>query len=130
MSGFLQVVANQIGRHPVEGHVTRFSAGYGNIGKVRGGEISLPEFGATAKEIVLDRGSILLLHATDPQGPTARWLNVCGEGILGVRMGVTDLDKARKQLGDKDISKDQESALVVPENAAGVWLEFQGLRPK
>jgi hypothetical protein len=39
-------------------------AGYGMIGKVRAEEITLPEFGAVGKEIVLERGSILLMRAT------------------------------------------------------------------
>jgi catechol 2,3-dioxygenase-like lactoylglutathione lyase family enzyme len=66
-------------------------AWYENIGKASDREIALPEFGAAAKEIVLERCSILLLRATD--------------------------------------SKDQQSVLVSPENAAGVWLEFQAAPP-
>jgi hypothetical protein len=104
-------------------------AGYENIGKAGDREITLPEFGATAKEIVLERGSILLLRATDPSGPTARRLKERGEGILAVRMAVTDPDQARKQIGEKNVSKDQQSVLVSPENAAGVWLEFQAASP-
>jgi hypothetical protein len=87
-------------------------------------EIPLPEFGAVAKEIVLERGSILL-HPTGPSGPTARRLKERGEGILAVRVGVTDLDQARKQAGARNVSKDKQSVLVSPENSSGVWLEFQ-----
>jgi hypothetical protein len=85
------------------------TVGYRNIGKLTDREISLPEFDATAREIVLERGSIFLLHATDPVGPTARRLKDRGEGILAVRMLVEDLDQARKQIGDKNVSKSQES---------------------
>jgi catechol 2,3-dioxygenase-like lactoylglutathione lyase family enzyme len=101
------------------------AAGYRNIGKASDREIPLPEFGAVAKEIVLERGSILLLHPTGPSGPTARRLKERGEGILAVRVGVTDLDQARKQAGARNVSKDKQSVLVSPENAFGVWLEFQ-----
>jgi hypothetical protein len=105
------------------------AAGYGNIGKVKDQEVPLPEFGATGKEILLERGSILLLRASDPAGPTARRLKERGEGILAVRMTATDLNQARKQVGEKNVSKDDQSVLVAPENAAGVWLEFQAPRP-
>jgi hypothetical protein len=105
------------------------AAGYGNIGKAGDQEIPLPEFGAVGKEIVLERGSILLLHATDPSGPTARRLKERGEGILAVRLAATDLDQARKQIGERNVSKDKQSVLVSPENAAGVWLELQAVRP-
>lgn len=105
------------------------AAGYGNIGKVKDQEIPLPEFGAAGKEIVLERGSILLLRATDLAGPTARRLKERGEGILAVRMTATDLNQARKQVGEKNVSKEDQSVLVAPENAAGVWLEFQIPRP-
>jgi catechol 2,3-dioxygenase-like lactoylglutathione lyase family enzyme len=105
------------------------AAAYGNIGKASDQEIPLPEFGAVGKEIVLERGSILLLHATDPSGPTARRLKERGEGILAVRLVATDLDQARKQIGERNVSKDKQSVLVSPENAAGVWLEFQVARP-
>jgi catechol 2,3-dioxygenase-like lactoylglutathione lyase family enzyme len=105
------------------------AAGYGNIGKVSDQEILLPEFGAVGKEILLERGSILLLRATDPSGPTARRLKERGEGIFAVRLGVTDLDQARKQIGDRNVSKDPQSILVSPENASGVWLQFQAARP-
>jgi hypothetical protein len=101
------------------------AAGYRNIGKASDREIPLPEFGAVAKEIVLERGSILLLHPTGPSGPTARRLKERGEGILAVRVGVTDLDQARKQAGARNVSKDKQSVLVSPENSSGVWLEFQ-----
>jgi catechol 2,3-dioxygenase-like lactoylglutathione lyase family enzyme len=104
-------------------------ASYGNIGKARDGEISLPEFGAMAKEIVLYRGSILLLRATNPEGLTARRLKERGEGIIGLRIAISDLEQARKQLGNKNVSRIQQSALVSPENASGVWLEFQVARP-
>jgi hypothetical protein len=105
------------------------AAGYGNIGKVSDLEIPLPEFGAVGKEILLEGGSILLLRATDPSGPTARRLKERGEGILAVRLSVTDLDQARKQIGDRNVSKDPRSILVSPENASGVWLRFQAARP-
>jgi hypothetical protein len=59
-------------------------------------EIPPPEFGAVGKETFLERGSILLLRATDPSGPTAQRLKGRGEGILAVRVGVTDLDQARQ----------------------------------
>jgi hypothetical protein len=88
----------------------------------------MPEFGATAKEIVLEHGSIFLLDATDPAGPTARRLKARGEGILAVRITVTDLNQARKQIGEKNISTNQQSILVSAENAAGVWLQFQATR--
>jgi catechol 2,3-dioxygenase-like lactoylglutathione lyase family enzyme len=99
-------------------------AGYGNIGKLSPTEINLPEFGAVAKEIVLARGSIFLMRATDPAGPTARHLKTQGEGILGVRLAVTDLDETRRAVRRKNVSKDEQSVLVSPENAAGVWLQF------
>lgn len=105
------------------------AAGYGNIGKVSDLEIPLPEFGAVGKEILLERGSILLLRSTDPSGPTARRLQERGEGIFALRLGVTDLDQARKQIGDRNLSKDPHSILVSPENASGVWLQFQAARP-
>jgi catechol 2,3-dioxygenase-like lactoylglutathione lyase family enzyme len=104
------------------------AAGYGNIGKP-GSEIPLPEFGAIAKEIVLARGSIFLLRATDPTGPTAQHLKDQGEGILGVRLAVTDLDETRRAIRRKNISKDDQSVLVSPENAAGAWLQFQAATP-
>lgn len=105
------------------------AAGYVNIGKVSDRAVLLPEFDATAKEIVLESGSIFLLSATDPTGPTARRLKEQGEGILGVRIAVTDLAQARKQIGEKNVSKDQRSLLVSPDSAAGVWLEFQAAHP-
>jgi hypothetical protein len=105
------------------------AAAYGNIGKARDGEVSLPEFGAKAKEIILDRGSVFLLRATDPAGPTARYLKERGEGILGVRMGVADLDQVRNKIRDKNVSQDPQSVLISPEKAGGVWLEFQVAHP-
>jgi catechol 2,3-dioxygenase-like lactoylglutathione lyase family enzyme len=101
------------------------AAAYGNIGTLSTREIELKELGAIAKEIVLARGSIFLLRPTDPSGPTARRLKNQGEGILGVRLAVTDLDQTRKLIGDKNISKDSKSVLISPENAAGAWLQFQ-----
>lgn len=101
------------------------AAGYGNIGKLSGREIELPEFGAIAKEIVLTRGSIFLLRSTDPTGPTAQHLKSRGEGILGVRLSVADLGQTRKSIGEKNISKDHQFVLVAPENAAGAWLQFR-----
>jgi hypothetical protein len=65
------------------------AAGYRNIGQVIDREILMPELGAAAKQIALKSGSILLLRATDSAGPTARRLKEQGEGILGVRIGVT-----------------------------------------
>jgi hypothetical protein len=104
------------------------AAGYGNIGNKTDQEIRLSEFGAVGKEIVLQRGSVVLLRATDPSGPTARRLKERGEGILGVRLGVTDLDQARRRIAERNVSKDKQSVLASPENAAGVWLEFQVAR--
>jgi hypothetical protein len=101
------------------------AAGYGHIGKVATREIPLPEFGAVAKEIVLARGSILLLRASDPAGATAQQLRTRGEGILGLRLSVADLDRTHTAIGEKNVSKDARSVLVSPENAAGVWLQFQ-----
>jgi hypothetical protein len=46
-----------------------------------------------------------------------------------VRLAATDLDQARKQIGERNVSKDKQSVLVSPENAAGVWLELQAVRP-
>ena len=100
------------------------AAGYGNIGKLSPTEIKLPEFGAFAKEIILARGSIFLLRSADPSGPTAQHLKSRGEGILGVRLAVSDLDQTRKVIGEKNISKDKRFVLVSPENAAGAWLQF------
>jgi hypothetical protein len=68
------------------------AAGYGNISRLKDQGIQVPEFGAVGKEIVLDRGSILLLHATDASGPTARRLTERGEGILAVKMTALDLN--------------------------------------
>jgi hypothetical protein len=101
------------------------AAGYANIGKLNSREMELPEFGAVAKEIVLARGSILLLRATDPSGPTAQRLKARGEGLFGVRLAVTDLDQARKAISEKNISTDEQTVLVPPENAEGAWLQFQ-----
>jgi len=101
------------------------AAGYGNIGKLSPTEIKLPEFGAIAKEIILARGSILLLRPTDPSGPTAQHLKTRGEGIMGVRLGVTDLDETRRVIGKKNVSKDNQFVLVSPESAAGAWLQLQ-----
>lgn len=104
------------------------AASYGNIGKLSPTEIELPEFGAIAKEIILASGSIFLLRATDPSGPTAQRLKDQGEGILGVRLAVTDLDETRRAIRRKNVSKDEQSVLVSPENAAGTWLQFQAIR--
>ncbi len=101
------------------------AAGYGKIGNVADREIPLPEFGGVAEEIVLNKGSILLLHPTDPTGPAAQQLKDRGEGILGVRIGVASLDETREKVGEKNVSKDKQSVLVKPENAGGVWLQFQ-----
>jgi hypothetical protein len=79
----------------------------------------------TAKQVALKSGSILLLRGTDSAGPTARRLKEQGEGILGVRIGVTDLGQARSFVGNKNISAKGQSVLVLPENATGVWLQFQ-----
>ena len=102
---------------------------YGNIGMVADHEIPLPEFGAAAREIALERGSIFLLRPTDPRGPTARRLKDRGEGILALRLAVEDLDQARQQIGGRNVSKNRESVLVSPENAAGVWLQFLAVVP-
>jgi catechol 2,3-dioxygenase-like lactoylglutathione lyase family enzyme len=98
------------------------NAAYANLGKASAAEIPLPELGAIAKQIVLERGSILLLRATDPSGPHS-------EGILGVQLTVSDLDETRRSIGRKNISKDDRSVIVSPENAAGIWLQFQPERP-
>jgi hypothetical protein len=101
------------------------AAGYANIGKLSAREIPMPALGAVAKEIVLQRGSILLLRATDPSGPVARRLAAEGEGNMGVQLTVKDLAQTRKAVGEKNISKDKRYVLVAPENAAGTWLQFQ-----
>jgi hypothetical protein len=101
------------------------AAAYGNIGELSTRQIAMPELGAAAKQIALKGGSILLLHATDPEGPTARWLKQRGEGILGVRIGVTDLGQARSSIGSKNVSASDQSVLVSPENAEGIWLQLQ-----
>ena len=100
------------------------AAGYAGIGKPSSREVALPEFDAVAKEIVLARGSIFLLRAAGASGPTAQRIKTSGEGLLGMRFDVTDLDRARKVIGGKNISKDQRTVLVSPNNAAGAWLEF------
>ena len=101
------------------------AVGYAPIGKLSSREVAFPEFGAVAKEIVLARGSIFLLRATGPSGPTAQRIKASGEGLFGMRLGVTDLDQARKVIGEKNISRDSRAVLVSPENAAGAWLEFR-----
>lgn len=100
------------------------AAGYASIGKLSSREVAFPEFGAVAKEIVLARGSIFLLQATGPSGPTAQRIETSGEGLFGMRLAVTDLGQARKVIGAKNISKDNRTLLVSPKNAAGAWLEF------
>jgi hypothetical protein len=72
------------------------AAAYGNIGQLKNREIQLPEFGAVGKEIVLERGSILLPRAIDPAGPTAQRLKERGERILAVGMTASDLDQTRR----------------------------------
>ena len=42
-----------------------------------------------------------------------------------MRLAVADLDKARRVIAEKNVSKDSQVVIVVPENAAGAWLEFQ-----
>lgn len=90
------------------------ASGYANIGKLSSGEVAFPEFGAVAREIVLARGSIFLLRAADPSGPTAQHLKTSGEGIFGVRFAVTDLDQTRRVVGEKNISTDKQAVLVSP----------------
>jgi catechol 2,3-dioxygenase-like lactoylglutathione lyase family enzyme len=104
----------------IEGAATQ----YGSIAKVGAREISMPELGATATEMVLEHGSIFLLKATDPGGPTAQRLRARGEGILALKIAVADLGQARKQ-AEKNVSKNKQQVLVSPENGAGVWLELQ-----
>jgi hypothetical protein len=41
-----------------------------------------------------------------------------GEGILAVRLAAADLDEVRKQIGQKNVAKEEQSVLVSPENAA------------
>jgi hypothetical protein len=77
------------------------ASGYANIGKLSSREVAFPEFAAVARENVLTRGSIFLLRAADPSGPTAEHIKTSGEGILGVRLVVTDLDQTRKVIGEK-----------------------------
>ena len=101
------------------------AASYESVARASTREILMPEFGAIAKEIVLERGSIFLLAATDPAGPTARRLKAGGEGILGATITVTDLARAGKWLGKRNISNNPQSILVSPEHAAGIWLQFQ-----
>jgi len=43
-------------------------------------------------------------------------------------MGVADLDQVRSKIRDKNVSQDPQSMLVSPDQAAGVWLEFQVAR--
>jgi hypothetical protein len=45
-----------------------------NIVKAGAEEIPLPEFGAVGREVVLERGSIFLLRATDPSDQRATCL--------------------------------------------------------
>lgn len=101
------------------------AAAYRNIGQVSDHEIPMPEFGAVAKQVALKGGRILLLRAADPAGTTGRLLKEHGEGILGVRIGVTDLDQVRSLIGNKNVSMNERLVLVSPENTAGVWLQFQ-----
>jgi len=108
--------------------VEKAAAAYGNIGQAIDREIPMPEFGAAAKQIALKGGSILLLRATDSAGPTARRLKEQGEGILGVRIGVTDLGQARSSVGNKNVSANEQSVLISPNNAAGIWLQFRSAR--
>jgi hypothetical protein len=110
-------------------NIEKAAAGYANIGKLSAREVPIRALGAVAREIILQRGSILLLRATDPSGPVARRLSSEGEGNMGVQLTVTDLDKTRKVIGGKNVSKDNRSVLVGPENAAGAWLQFQTGRP-
>jgi Glyoxalase-like domain len=105
------------------------AAGYAHIGTPGARDIELPEFGAIAREIAFQSGSIFLLRATDPSGPAARRLKAQGEGILAVRIAVNDLAQTRKLIGEKNVSKSKQSVLVAPENAAGVWLQFQSAHP-
>lgn len=107
--------------------IEKAAAAYRNIGQVIDREILMPELGAAAKQIALKSGSILLLRATDSAGPTARRLKEQGEGILRVRIGVTDLGQARGSVGNKNVSTKEQSILVSPENATGVWLQFQSV---
>jgi catechol 2,3-dioxygenase-like lactoylglutathione lyase family enzyme len=107
------------------GDIEKATAAYKAIGHVIDREIPMPEFGAAARQVALKGGSILLLRAADSAGPTARRLKEQGEGILGVRIGVTDLGQARKSVGKKNISTKELSVLVSPENASGMWLQFQ-----
>lgn len=100
------------------------AAEYASIGKLSGREVAFPEFGAVGREIVLTRGSIFLLQATGPSGPTVQRIKTSGEGLFGMRLAVTDLGQARKVIREKNISKDKRTLLVSPENAAGAWLEF------
>jgi Glyoxalase-like domain len=100
------------------------AAAYAPIGEVNDREIPLPEFGAIGKQITFERGSIFLLRATDPTGPTGRRLREQGEGILAIRVGVTDLDQARKATEDRSVPADK-SLLISPEKGSGVWLQFQ-----
>ncbi len=96
------------------------AAGYASIGKPSTRAIALPEFGAVAKEIVLARGSILLLRATDPAGPTAQRIKTSGEGLFGMRLDVTDLDQTSCKVSrrKKHFTKDKRTVLVSPDYAA------------
>lgn len=106
----------------------RAAANYGSIAKTGNRSIPMPEFGAVAKEMILERGSIFLLAPTDPMGPTGRRLKAGGEGILGAKITVTDLGQARRRIGKRNISKNPQSILVSSEQAAGVWLQLQEMR--
>ena len=104
------------------------AGGYAGFGKLSGREVAFPEFGAVAREIVLARGSIFLLQATGPSGPSAQRIKTSGGGLFGMRLAVTDLGQARKVIGKKTFRRTSGRCSSRPKMQRGHGRSFTGNR--
>jgi len=86
---------------------------------------------AHGREVKAGRGALLLLESSDKDGLLTKYLSDHDEGIIGLSIEVSDLDKAH-QLAESGTGKKLEtykgfygtSFLLSPEVTHGVWLEM------
>jgi catechol 2,3-dioxygenase-like lactoylglutathione lyase family enzyme len=108
-------------------------ARYEALGCHRVREFRIDELSAHAIELALDRGSLLFMESTRPDGPIRRLLALRGFGIEvpGLSIEAPSIDRALAAMSPEVSEKLHPSLtpwgrnlVVPPETAHGVWLEL------
>lgn len=99
-----------------------------------GAPFAVPHLRAEARRIALPSGDLVFLRPSSWDSPVSDFLLQRGENLMGVTLGVSDLDVARRVLArgfgeamPEHRTADGRCALFVPaEKAHGVFLEWVG----